>query len=700
MPDVDEGSVAPRRVTKRVAITLIVVALASLVMSACASAKITVEQPPFSPSPPASVFRAGAAEVDITPPPGAPLWGYATFSAAPAARGYRTRLEARTIVLEGPEGGRVALVQTDLGATSWLLHRKVAERLAPLGIGPDRLMIAAIHTHAGPGGFFGDEFYNLFGAGAPGFDPMILDWLVTKIAESVQTSVARLAPAAVGLATVHAPAASENRSAAAFRRNLCPGCGSVPLPEVDDRLRVLRVDRVVGGHMEPMAAFALFAVHSTAVSEHNDLYHGDVHGYAARYFASLVRRDYRAPTFVAPFANGAEGDVSPTKREQSFAEAERVGFYLGTQAYAAYRSLDGRLTTNVDVTHAYRELVLAGGHTSQGDVCNEGVVGVSTMAGAEDGPSAFRDKFGIYEGHHRKKPQGCQGYKLPAAGFIQRLALRPSALMVAPGSMPIIAPFQVVALHARDATADDDPIAVYATVPGEPTTAVGFAIAERVAGAFGGAALVSTDKVAVVGLANAYLGYFTSTAEYAAQHYEGGSTFFGPLQSLFAAEQLEASAWRVRDEIWVEHEHRTAPDRSSRLLFYKKTVHRPGGENSFFGNKTDCKEHATTWSAGALRRDRRSDGSTERVVFEWTGLDSAHFCAPPRIAIECSDGPLLDAFGQPESDAGVRFEARREGSSQWKATFFPRPEQHPKAGCHFSVDRYGNAPLTSEKFDL
>jgi len=144
---------------------------ASCLTAACAGPTLHVEVRPEVPAQAASVLRAGVGEADITPPPGAPLFGYALLSASLAAKGYRTRLKARAIVIEGPAGGRLALVQVDLGAPSRLLHQLVANQVATLGFGPDRIVLAATHTHAGPGGYFENGFYNDFGGAGSGSIP-------------------------------------------------------------------------------------------------------------------------------------------------------------------------------------------------------------------------------------------------------------------------------------------------------------------------------------------------------------------------------------------------------------------------------------------------------------------------------------------------------------------------------------------------
>jgi hypothetical protein len=61
------------------------------------------------------------------------------------------------------------------------------------------------------------------------------------------------------------------------------------------------------------------------------------------------------------------------------------------------------------------------------------------------------------------------------------------------------------------------------SLPGEFTTLAGRRIANRVGDALG----VPPADVVPIGLAGEYLSYFTTEGEYAAQHYEGGSTLYG-----------------------------------------------------------------------------------------------------------------------------------------------------------------------------
>ncbi|HVU03462.1 MAG TPA: neutral/alkaline non-lysosomal ceramidase N-terminal domain-containing protein [Polyangiaceae bacterium] len=670
----------------------------ALVASACGGPTLHVAVRPEVPAVTAGTLRAAVSEVDLTPPPGAPLFGYALLSASTAARGYRTRLKARVVVLEGPRGGRFALVQADLGAPSRLLHQLVASHVADLGLAPDRIILAATHTHAAPGGYFENGFYNDFGAGWIGFDPELTGFLASGIAHAITEAVYHLAPAKIGVESVHVPFVTENRSPEAFRENHCPGCGGVRIPEVNDRLTLLRVDRVVGSGTEPLGAFVVFAVHGTAVSEENQLYHGDVLGYASRRFASLVKEAHPGVVgFVPAIANGAEGDVSPVKAQQGFAHAELTGRAIGAGAFDAFEAAGHHLTDDVDLTHAYREVVVPGAHTTAGDVCPVPVVGVPTIAGAEDGPSMFRGHFGVYEGRRKAVPEGCQGTKEPAFGSLTQWFVLGDR-MPGPETMPRIGPFSVVALHPRDAGPKTEPLLVLGTVPGEPTTGVGFAIADRLAAELGSGAGVSPDHVAVVGLTNAYLGYFTTSAEYEMQAYEGGSTFYGPLQSLLAAEQLGALAGRVRDALRVRSTGAALRDGASRILEYRANDYEPGPVNHFFGTRTDCAAGEASWEAGSV--ERRGGNPIVSATFHYRGLEKSFFCSPPKIAVVCGGAPLVNRFGEAETDDGTRFEVRRARGEEWSATFFPTETEIGQQHCRFQVERHGAPPLVSGEFSL
>jgi neutral ceramidase len=253
--------------------------LLSAFASACGGERLVVLEPSALAAVPATTLRAGAVEVDITPPVGAPLFGY-SWGAASESKGYWTRLKARVIALEDRRGERFALVQADLGAISGLLQRSVSARTASVGISADRLLIAATHTHAGPGGYFGQRFFNFFGAGKPGFDSRMLEHLTSRLSAGIERAFAELAPAALGATSIDVLGVSRNRSQEARANDFACPCLADKEADVDTALRLLRVDRVDANGSTPLAALFVFAVHGTSIAESNDLYHGDLHAVA------------------------------------------------------------------------------------------------------------------------------------------------------------------------------------------------------------------------------------------------------------------------------------------------------------------------------------------------------------------------------------------------------------------------------------
>ncbi|HEY8504666.1 MAG TPA: neutral/alkaline non-lysosomal ceramidase N-terminal domain-containing protein, partial [Gemmataceae bacterium] len=94
-----------------------------------------------------AALRAGAAVIDVTPPTGHPMWGYAARHAAPCT-GVRDRLHARALVLDAG-GTRVAFVGLDLGrAPPAASTDAVRKRVAAAGV--REVFLVASHTHHGP----------------------------------------------------------------------------------------------------------------------------------------------------------------------------------------------------------------------------------------------------------------------------------------------------------------------------------------------------------------------------------------------------------------------------------------------------------------------------------------------------------------------------------------------------------------------
>jgi neutral ceramidase len=108
----------------------------------------------------AQELRAGAAQVVITPPVGAPMAGYFTNR---AAVGTHDDLYAKAIVFQ-KNGVKVALVACDVVD----LPREISEQARTMiqqktGIAADHVMISATHSHTGPVILTQPSRYNLEG---------------------------------------------------------------------------------------------------------------------------------------------------------------------------------------------------------------------------------------------------------------------------------------------------------------------------------------------------------------------------------------------------------------------------------------------------------------------------------------------------------------------------------------------------------
>src|SRR5580658_10018789 len=124
----------------------------------------------------AAEMQAGAAQVDITPPPGLPMYGFFNrITKHEVSTGTLDPLYARVLVLQAGEK-RLALVTLDLGRTfneAWLERLREAARE---GSHVDALIVTASHTHSGP---------NILDVYPDGHPPAWEDEALEKIAGAI-----------------------------------------------------------------------------------------------------------------------------------------------------------------------------------------------------------------------------------------------------------------------------------------------------------------------------------------------------------------------------------------------------------------------------------------------------------------------------------------------------------------------------------
>jgi len=530
-----------------------------------------------SPRPvPSSGLRAGFGRADITPPPGVGLAGNGPEGRR--AVGYRVHLYARALLLEDRAGERVALVVADLPQVTPNLHRLSAQRIRDsTGIGADRLVIAATHVHAGPGHFYAERQYNQSTSQVAGYDSSMVEFLVSRFARAVLDAQRDLRPARVAWGATAVWGHTRNRSYEAFLRNKPEWTPPAPAtPGLDPTHRavnplwtLLRVDqrgRGADSAYRPAGALSVFALHGTADAPENELLDAGIHGIIERGLERHVDSLSGRGAGYHLVANGAEGDVSPDWPAQSrcgapalrpvvgpggprtpplpwewrdpapawmglcLAAARRyvntAGDSLATRAAALFDSLGPGLRGDLRIGVAFRTLRLKGDPR----LCPYPEAGSSTMGGAEDGRTRLYQwrllgifPIGLEEGGHaiRPNPHDCQREKRVAMGGLQR------KLVVGQHGLPEVAQLSVIRLGDL----------VLGVVPAELTTRAGAQIEHAIADSARAAGL-APRAVTMVGLANGYMQYVTTDAEYGEQTYEGGSTLYGPTTAAVLAEEL------------------------------------------------------------------------------------------------------------------------------------------------------------------
>jgi neutral ceramidase len=443
---------------------------------------------------------AGAAEVDLTPPPGMPKAGHSRQGHD--GNGFRTRIKARVIHLRQGRTS-LALLACDLHAGSAVIHHALARAVADTDVPLSGLLMTATHTHAGPGQYCGCEQYNQWASNRPGFDPDYSGFVVEQLAAAVRSAVATRRPAKAAFGSTEVWGFTRNRSHGAHVQNANVADKRVEpqrrYATIDPNLHLLRVDDENG----PMAAFTWFSIHGTGISKDDASYNADLWAY----LNGELR--HRLGPIVSGAAVATHGDMTPAVRPGMlvFPEAERIGRGIGKAAAELYASL----TPSADITlgAALREVDLTQRPKIDGIVLPEPRIGLTALGGATENESALVRLPFVRPGSARRRPHPEQGVRRTLK---VRVNQDPAKGPV--GAFPQVIPFHLVRIGDVRILG----------VPFEVTVEAG----RRIASAVGGHTVVSS-------LTNDYCQYLTTEEEYAAQYYEGGSTVFGPKQQAWVA---------------------------------------------------------------------------------------------------------------------------------------------------------------------
>lgn len=474
---------------------------------------------------------AGAAEVDLTPPPGMPKSGHSRNSQDGV--GFRTRIRARVVHLRAGRSS-VALIASDLHAGSAVVHRLVAAELAAATDIPlAGVFMGATHTHAGPGQYHGSDFYNRWASNRPGLDPGFTAYLAERITAAARTAYETRAPARLATGSTEVWGFTRNRSLIAHVDNASVTDKRTERQRsyaaVNPWLHLIRVDRDEDG---PLAALAVFSIHGTGISRHDPAYNADVWAYITGEMAAGIesRTGTRA---ICGAVEGTHGDVTPAVRPGLlvYAEAERVGRGIGAAAAALHEQLEGRLSPHVRLATGYHEIEL-GDHPVMGGVhLADPAVGTAKLAGAVENSTPVIDRIPPFRPGFPKPrvlARSPQGRKWVFGG--QRLHNRFAPLTAYPHVLPV----QIMLIG---------PMALLA-LPFEITVEAGRRLEATLTDVLKGHD-AGVDRVVASSAANDYWDYLTTPEEYDRQCYEGASNLYGPNTLAF----VSAAATELAGEV-------------------------------------------------------------------------------------------------------------------------------------------------------
>ncbi|MBA2565877.1 MAG: neutral/alkaline non-lysosomal ceramidase N-terminal domain-containing protein [Gemmatimonadetes bacterium] len=242
----------------------------------------------------------GSAALDL--PPGLPLGGY--LNRAGLATGTHDPITATAAVFGTPPDA-CAIVAVDLVAITEELALGVRDALRDEGFGHQAVLLAATHTHSGPGG---NEERLPGGFGY--FREPITAALVGAVRNAVRGATASRVPATLLASNGPVDGIASNRFFGGARARSVAAIAEAR----DESGRTLGL-------------IVNYAVHPTVLAEDNLEYSAD--------FVAAVRGalSVRVGGAAVLYLNGAAGDLSTrgVRRSSTFEEAERLGRLLASQ---------------------------------------------------------------------------------------------------------------------------------------------------------------------------------------------------------------------------------------------------------------------------------------------------------------------------------------------------------------------------------
>ncbi len=278
----------------------------------------------------ADPLKAGAARIDITPPTGFPMWGYAARKDSPS-KAVRDPLSARAVVLTVGKS-QIAFVSLDLGRAPTRQSMANIRKQLKDDVQIDNVFLVATHTHHGPVLELDDW---------PSKEKPYLRTLEEKLAKVVAEAHRNQQPARLGISAHEVP----------FNRNRHSKRPDRPL---DKEMIVIRLDDAKG---TPIAHIVNFAAHPTMLPWSLHEFSHDWPGF----FAQHVEKELGGQCL---FLQGAAGDLSANPQGEGGPEkfGVAVGKFVAEKSKAMKcdlaepkklqtRERDFKFTSRVDISN-------------------------------------------------------------------------------------------------------------------------------------------------------------------------------------------------------------------------------------------------------------------------------------------------------------------------------------------------------------
>jgi len=483
-------------------------------------------------------YLLGRGIADLTGPAlGAQMFGYSYDGQV--TEGIHTRLKSRAFIIAEADGDkRVVFVSADLVAMDHDMTLEVINRLQLLFgelYSLDNLVLSAMHTHAGPGGYSNALHSGVLKPGE--FSQAHFNLIVDGIVNSIVTAHADLQPGTLRINKGNVEGAGINRSLIAYQENPLQEREQYP-DNIDKEMTLLRLSRDSGD----IGMINWYAVHPTSMTYHNRLISGDHKGYASLEFERMknIASD-TSESFVAAFAQANPGDVTPNLNlnntgpgSDDFDSAKIIGDRQLEVALDLFDQASEEIEGEIDYRQLYVDLsnyqvLNEFTHSGSQHTC-PAAYGYSLAAGStEDGGGHFLFKEGMTK----------QSWWMDLLIKIETGAGHSQALSDCQRPKPILWSFgenkAEIVNRVRSVSVIRIGQLIILAMPAEVTTMAGRRLRNTVMAQLGEWA----QHIVLAGYSNGYAGYVTTPEEYQLQQYEGGHTLHGPW-SLPAYQQVSA----------------------------------------------------------------------------------------------------------------------------------------------------------------